>query len=81
MIQPGTLSIPANIMQYEWRPARREDALAIHELLLDIEAVDQRGWVDTLDDRQRDFDDPATNIETDTRWLLPRLASWPPWAG
>jgi len=66
MKQPGKLSKPANIMQYEWRPARREDALAIHELLLDIEAVDQRGWVDTLDDRQRDFEDPATNVETDT---------------
>jgi mycothiol synthase len=66
MNQPDTLSIPADLMQYEWRPARREDALAIHELLLDIEAVDHRGWVDTLDDRQRDFDDPGVNIETDT---------------
>jgi mycothiol synthase len=35
-------------------------------LLNDIEAVDQRGWVDTLDDRERDFDDPATNAQTDT---------------
>jgi mycothiol synthase len=66
MKQLAALAISADLLQYEWRSARREDALAIHELLVDIEAEDHRGWVDTLDDRQRDFDDPATNIETDT---------------
>lgn len=51
---------------YTWRAARRDDAEALHRLLLDIEAVDQRGWVSTLDERRRDFDDPATSYETDT---------------
>jgi mycothiol synthase len=35
-------------------------------MLVAVEDTDRRGWVDTLDDRQRDFDDPASNIETDT---------------
>lgn len=51
---------------YTYRHAERSDAEAIHRLLIEIEAVDQRQWVDTLDERQRDFDDPETNPETDS---------------
>lgn len=60
------LPLPTAFPDYEWRPARREDAQAIHELLRDVETVDQRGNVDTLDERERDFNDPSTNIATDT---------------
>ncbi|MCU0488773.1 MAG: GNAT family N-acetyltransferase [Anaerolineales bacterium] len=55
---------------YTFRPAKRSDAEAIHSLLLEIEAVDQRQWVDTLDERLRDFDDPETNPETDSLLAL-----------
>jgi mycothiol synthase len=51
---------------YTWRPACREDAFELNRLLLDIESIDQREWVDTVDDRLRDFDDPGIQIETDT---------------
>ena len=62
------LLAPPSLDGYSWRPAKLEDAAAIHTLLVDIEAVDQRGWTDTMEDRQRDFEDPATNYPTDT-WL------------
>ena len=61
-----TLPAPPELDEYHWRPARREDAFAMNELLNEIESVDRRGWVDTLDERERDFNDPTTNIETDT---------------
>jgi mycothiol synthase len=63
-------SLPAGPGEYVWRAARREDAEAIHRLLLDIEAVDRRSWVDTMEDRHRDFDDPASNFETDSLLAL-----------
>ena len=88
MEQLITLPAPPGLGEYHWRPARREDALAMNVLLNDIESVDHRGWVDTLDERERDFDDPATNIETDTllgfardgklaaiAWVIPLPAS------
>lgn len=56
-------SLPAG---YDWRPARLSDAAAIHQLLLDVEAVDRRGVVDTLDERARDFADAGLNLATDT---------------
>jgi mycothiol synthase len=58
--------LPPQPMGYHWRPARRDDGVAINQLLLEIEAVDRRDWIDTLDDRERDFKDSSTNIETDT---------------
>jgi mycothiol synthase len=66
MTQPDRLNNSSHVAEYSWRPASREDALAMHELMVDIESVDQRGWVDTLEERERDFNDPATCIETDT---------------
>jgi len=59
-------NIPEHLKHYTWRPIRREDATALNRLLLEIEQVDQRQWYDTLEDRQRDYDDPGSNIETDT---------------
>jgi mycothiol synthase len=59
-------SLPPRPVGYAWRPAQRDDGAAINRLLLDIEAVDRREWIDTLDDRERDFKDSSTNIETDT---------------
>lgn len=51
---------------YIWRPARREDAPAIQQMMLDIEAVDQRGHAGTLEDRDSEYDHPAVNPGTDT---------------
>lgn len=51
---------------YTWRPARREDAPAIQQMMLDIDAVDQRGHAGTLEDRESEFDNPSVNPMTDT---------------
>jgi mycothiol synthase len=60
-----TLPIPS-ITGYTWRPARLEDAEAILQLLLAVEAFDQRGSVPLLDDILRNLEDPEINLETDT---------------
>ncbi len=62
----ATLRLPLPLQEYIWRPVVREDAVALNALLLAAEAVDRRGWVDTLEDRERDFTDPETNPATDS---------------
>jgi len=57
---------PPDTFEYHWRPARQEDAIAIYQLLLDIETVDHRGSVLPLDDVLRDFENPECNPLTDT---------------
>lgn len=49
---------------YEWRPARPMDAEAIHRLLQAVEATDQRGWLDSLDEVRQYFEDPISDAET-----------------
>lgn len=67
MVSQTSSSTPTtDLGEYIWRPLRREDGQALNRMLLEIEAVDQRGWVDTLEDRERDFDDPMSNYETDS---------------
>jgi mycothiol synthase len=56
--------------EYTWRPARQQDASAIYQMLLDIETVDQRGSIMTLDDVLRDFENPECNPATDTLLAL-----------
>ena len=64
---PNTLlPTPPALPALTWRSARREDTRAIHRLLLDIETVDKRGSVDSLENIERNFDDPDTDVETDT---------------
>ena len=58
--------IPTALQAYTWRPITREDGEALHQLLMDCEAVDQRGWVDTMDERERDFNYPGTDLSLDT---------------
>lgn len=60
------LPTPPDTVEYTWRPARREDASAVYQMLLDIETVDQRGNVSTIDDVLRDFENPECNPTTDT---------------
>lgn len=59
-------SIPPALNNYTWRPAEINDAPALHQLFLDIEAVDQRGYTSTLDERKRDFQDPECHTPSDS---------------
>lgn len=61
-----TLKLPLTLQEYTWRPVRREDSHPLNALLLAAEAQDRRGWVDTLEDRERDLTDPESNPETDS---------------
>jgi mycothiol synthase len=61
---------PPDSADYIWRPARREDAPAIQQLMLDIEAVDQRGHAGSLEERESEFDNPSLNPMTDTLLAL-----------
>jgi ribosomal protein S18 acetylase RimI-like enzyme len=61
-----SLPTPPTELGYCWRPASRDDGLVIHRLLLDIEAVDRHGRIDSLEERERDFADPDTDLEADT---------------
>ena len=65
-----TLPKIVDLENYQFRPIRPEDGQAINRMLLEIEAVDHRDIIDTLEDRQRDFHDPDTNPATDTILVL-----------
>jgi mycothiol synthase len=67
MIKTDINSILANYRIHSIGP---EDSQAINRMLLDIEAVDQRNIIDTLNDRQRDLNDPETNPATDSLVVL-----------
>ncbi len=58
------------LKNYDVRPVGPEDSRAINQMLLEIEAVDQRNFIDTLEDRQRDLTDPETNPATDSLVFL-----------
>ena len=58
--------IPGPLQEFIWRPITRSDSVAMNTLLLAVEAHDQRGWVDTLEDRERNIDDPESNPATDS---------------
>lgn len=62
----ASLKLPLTLQEYTWRPIEREDAQALNALLLAAEAKDRRGWVDTLEDRERDFTDTDSNPATDS---------------
>ncbi len=62
----NTLPTPPTGLGLEWRPARREDAPALHQLFLDVEAVDHRGHHSSLEDRYHNFEEPDWNPETDS---------------
>jgi ribosomal protein S18 acetylase RimI-like enzyme len=64
----STLVLPAApaLPEYEFRPLRRDDVPALYELLLAAERADDRNLVQTLEDLQREFDDPWSRAEVDT---------------
>lgn len=66
----ASLKLPLTLQEYTWRPIEQEDAKALNTLLLAAEAQDKRGWVDTLEDRERDFTDPDSNPATDSLAVL-----------
>jgi len=59
------MQTPTNL-PYTFRPFRREDSPAIFQMMLDIDAHDDRTWAGTLVDTEKEFDDPDVNVETDT---------------
>jgi mycothiol synthase len=60
------LPTPDRFPEFTWRPAQLSDAPALHRLLEEIEKVDHRNWHETLEDRERDFQDPTTQPENDS---------------
>jgi mycothiol synthase len=62
----NSLPVPEKFPEYTWRPAQLSDAPALHRLLEEIEKVDRRNWHETLEDRERDFQDPNTQPENDS---------------
>jgi mycothiol synthase len=52
---------------YTWRPARLEDASAIHALLVAADAADDRTAAGFLSDIERNFDDPWADPKLDSR--------------
>jgi mycothiol synthase len=58
-------ALPA-ISEFEFRALRRDDVPALYELLLAVEQADDRDLVQTLEDLQREFDDPWSNVEVDS---------------
>jgi len=63
-----TLALPAwpAMSEYEFRALRHADVPALYEMLLAIEEADDRDLVQTLDDLQREFDDPWSDAEVDS---------------
>jgi mycothiol synthase len=64
----ATLELPAlpAISEFEFRALRRDDVPALYEMLLTIEQADGRDLVQTLEDLQREFDDPWSNAALDS---------------
>jgi mycothiol synthase len=65
---PATLELPAlpAMSDFEFRALRRDDVPALYEMLLAVEQADGRDLVQTLEDLQREFDDPWSNAEVDS---------------
>jgi mycothiol synthase len=65
---PATLELPAlpAITDFEFRALRRDDVPALYEMLLTIEQADARDLVQTLEDLQREFDDPWSDAAVDS---------------
>jgi mycothiol synthase len=64
----STLELPALqvLSEFEFRALRRADVSALYELLLVVEQADERDLVQTLEDLQREFDDPWSDAEIDS---------------
>jgi mycothiol synthase len=63
-----TLELPAlpAMADFEFRALRRDDVSALYEMLLTVEQAGDRDLVQTLEDLQREFDDPWSNAEVDS---------------
>ncbi len=66
------------LADFEYRALRREDLPALFKLLLRIEQADERSLVSTLEDLQREYDDPWSIAETDSLVAGAARDSW--WA-
>jgi len=58
-------ALPA-LAEFEFRSLRREDVPTLFEMLLAVERADERDLVQTLEDLQREFADPWSNVEVDS---------------
>src|SRR5512143_36856 len=63
-----TLELPAlpAVPGFEFRALRRDNVPALYELLLAVEQADDRDLVQTLEDLQREFDDPWSDAAIDS---------------
>jgi mycothiol synthase len=63
-----TLELPPlpAVSEFEFRALRHGDVPALYELLLAVERADDRDLVQTLEDFQREFDDPWSDAEIDS---------------
>ncbi|HLF27172.1 MAG TPA: GNAT family N-acetyltransferase [Anaerolineae bacterium] len=61
-----SLLVP-DLLGYTWRPPRREDLPALHQMMLAADKADDKDWADSLEDMQTRFDDPWSNPATDAR--------------
>lgn len=66
---PATLALPIT-PEFEFRSLRREDVPAVYDMLLAVERADERDLLQTLEDLQREFDDPWSSPETDALLAL-----------
>jgi mycothiol synthase len=64
----STLELPAlpALPEFEFRALRHDDVPAQYDLLVAVEQADDRMLVQTLEDLQREFDDPWSIGETDS---------------
>lgn len=60
------LPTPPALPEYTWRPARREDAPAIHQMRIVADKADHGGGAGTLQDVEQLFEDEWVNPEIDT---------------
>ena len=65
-----TLPKPPPLPIYAWRPASIDDAPAIFQMMLDIDAHDNRHWAGTLAETENEFKDPDLDAATDTLLAL-----------
>jgi mycothiol synthase len=59
-----------NTAQYTYHPARLKDMPGVHQLLQAIAAKEPNSYAPTLEDVERDFADPWSDPETDSRLAL-----------
>lgn len=66
MLKEDRTPHPEPVPGYRWRPARFDDALAMHQLLLAADQADDNTRAGLLEDVERNFNDPWTDPPADS---------------